>query len=150
MTGDWLMTPDRRLMTTKYRLHSQRAADESRTGEIRRKRVCGRRDAVNFFDQHSTWRLDAAASAIDEGLGYRPCDFRAIGFSIGNPGDKLSIAARQVSGYSAVYQDDRCADAACWQSSCAFGRHNRSRPFQRRTIEIGRVGRREHRDFEFV
>ena len=113
MTGDLrLKTDDRRLMTcvVEFRLHPQRAADESGFGKKLRDRMRRWRDAVDLLDEHAAWRLAARAGAVDQHPRDSAGGLRSLGLRLGQVGDELAIAARQVRRQGAVDEHDRGAD----------------------------------------
>ena len=69
-----------------------------------------RRRAVDLLDQHAARRVAAGARALDQHARDRAPDPRSIRFRVGEKGDELPIAARQIGGERAVDEDHRRAD----------------------------------------
>src|SRR5258706_16429554 len=100
------------LLTSELRnaqvcLESERARNESRLGEKRRERMKGRRPAVDFLEEHSARRIDAASRALDEDARDSAGGSRALGLCFGEPGEEHAIAASQVRRQRAVYENHR-------------------------------------------
>ena len=107
-----LMTDDRGLMTcvVEFRLQPLRAADESGFGKKLRDRMRRWRDAVDLLDEHAAWRLAARAGSVDQHARDGAGGLRSLGLRLGQVGDELAIAARQVRREGAVDENDRGAD----------------------------------------
>src|SRR5262245_55228344 len=89
------------------RLKPQGAADESRFGEKLRDRMRRWRNAVDLLDEHAAWRPPPRAAAADTRARDGAAGLRSLGLGLGQVGDELAIAARQVCRQGAVDENDR-------------------------------------------